>query len=438
MIKKKFLIAAVLLFGLSVIPAKGEATFSWGDDAQWQAALNGEKDVNARDVGGFTALHLADYPEEARRFIELGADVNAVTESGGSVLRHLCIIGAVDSARLVLEKKPTTDDVNALLREVCHYGHEDVVRLLLLQQGADVNTVDDDANTLLHYACGQAEAGGTTLPGLEKKRVLLIRMLLEAGLSPNVRNKEGNTPLHSAAQHQVYKAIPLLLAAGADRQAKNELGMTPVRLLRQHGVRGRDFYEAEFFLNHGEDAVLLLHFLEKDDVESVRLMKNRGAALTSVLENSHGRKTPLHLSKSVGMTQLLLESGANVGAKDEWERTPLFYARTPEMVQLLVRHGADVNATARHDETPLNRLMIGSLYREVAEALLEAGAELNPENAMPPLHLACFHGNLFMVKKLLSKGANPHLKSHAGKTALDYARLSESAEIIRLLENVQK
>lgn len=435
--KEKLLTAALLLLGLSVMPAQGEAEFDWCDDAQWQAALRGEADVNARDVGGFTALHLADYPEEARRLIELGADVNAVTESGCSVLRYLCILGAVESARLVLEKKPTTDDVNALLREVCHYGHEHVTRLLQ-QHGADVNTVDAEGNTLLHYACGQDAAAGDSLPGLEKKRLQLIRMLLEAGLSPNARNKDGNTPLHTAAQHQAYGIIHLFLAAGADRQAKNEAGMTPVRFLRMHGMRELDFYMTELFLNYAEDAALLLHFLEKDDVESVRLMKNRGADLTSVLENSHGRKTPLHLSKSVEMSELLLESGANAGAKDEWERTPLFYARTPEMVQLLVRHGADVNATTRHYETPLNLLMLGSMRRAVAEALLAAGAELNPENAMPPLHQACFHGNLFMVKKLLSMGANPHLKSHSGKTAVDYARLSENAEIVRLLENVQK
>ncbi len=436
MMKGKFLIAAILWLGVSVIPAQEENKLDWCDEAQWQAALKGEADVNARDWVGYTALHLADYPEEARRFIELGADVNAVTEWGYSVLRNLCILGAVDSARLVLEKGPTTDDVNELLREVCHYGHADVVRLLQ-QHGADINTVDDEASTLLHYACGKAANEGDTLPGLEKKRQLLIKMLLEAGLSPNARNKDGNTPLHLAAQHQAYEVIPLLLAAGADRQAKNEAGMTPVRLLRQYGLRGRDFYEAESFLSHGSDVAILRHFLEKDDVPAVRLMKNRGADLSTVVD-AEFRETPLHLSQSVEMTQLLLESGADVGARDKWERTPLFRARTPEMVKLLVQHGADVNATDQYHETALNRLMIDSLYWEVAEALLEAGAELNPENAMPPLHQACVCGNLAMVEKLLSKGANPHLKSHAGKTALDYARQFGKTKIVRLLENIQK
>ena len=428
--------AAVLLFGVSVIPAQEENKLDWCDEAQWQAALKGEADVNARDWVGYTALHLADLPEEARRLIELGADVNAVTEWGYSVLRNLCILGAVDSARLVLEKRPTTDDVNELLREVCHYGHADVVRLLQ-QHGADINTVDDESNTLLHYACGQAANEGDTLPGLEKKRQLLIWQLLEAGLSLNARNKDGNTPLHLAAQHQAYEVIPLLLAAGADHQAKNEEGRTPVSLLRLHPVRGRDFYEAEGFLSHGSDVALLRHFLEKDDVPAVRLMKNRGADLSSVVDDEF-RKTPLHWSQSVEMTQQLLEAGADVGARDKWDRTPLFYARTPEMVKLLVQHGADVNATAQYHETALNLSMFGSLSADVTEALLEAGAELNPENAMPPLHAACIYGNLPMVEKLLRMGANPHLKSHAGKTAPDYARQFERPEIVRLLENIQK
>ena len=427
--------AAVLLFGVSVIPAQEETSLDWCDEAQWQAALNGEADVNARDWVGYTALHLADLPEEARRFIELGADVNAVTEYGYSVLRNLCILGAVDSARLVLEKRPTTDDVNELLREVCHYGHADVGRLLQ-QHGADINTVDEESNTLLHYACGKAADEGDTLPPvLEKKRQLLIWQLLEAGLSPNARNKEGNTPLHLAAQHQAYEVIPLLLAAGADHQAKNEEGRTPVRLLRQYGLRGRDFYEAESFLSHGSDVALLRHFLEKDDVPAVRLMKNRGADLSTVVD-AEFRETPLHWSQSAEMTKLLLEAGADVGARDKWERTPLFRARTPEMVKLLVQHGADVNATAQYHETALNLNLRSSQRAKVAEALLEAGAELNPENAMPPLHAACIYGNLPMVEKLLSMGANPHLKSYEGKTAPDYAR--QRPEIVRLLENIQK
>lgn len=426
--------AAVLLFGMSVSPAQEETTLNWYDEAQWQAALKGEADVNARDKYGYTALHLAASPEEARRFIELGADINAVTDWGCSVLRYLCIFGEVDVARVVLEKGPTADDVKASLRAGCIYGRVEIVRLLL-QYGADINTVDDETNTLLHYACGHVECEGEMISGSEQERRQLVTMLLEAGLSPNARNKEGNTPLHLAARGQTYAVIPLLLAAGADHQAKNEEGRTPVSLLRLHPVRGRDFYEAEGFLSHGSDVALLHHFLEKDDVPAVRLMKNRGADLSSVVDDEF-RKTPLHWSQSVEMTQQLLEAGADVGARDKWDRTPLFYARTPEMVKLLVQHGADVNATAQYHETALNLSMFGSLSANVTEALLEAGAELNPENAMPPLHAACIYGNLPMVEKLLRMGANPHLKSHAGKTAPDYAR--QRPEIVRLLENIQK
>lgn len=110
--------------------------------------------------------------------------------------------------------------------------------------------------------------------------------------------------------------------------------------------------------------------------------------------------------------------------------------------QAALKGEADVNArdwvgyTAQYHETALNLNLRSSQRAKVAEALLEAGAELNPENAMPPLHEACIYGNLPMVEKLLRMGANPHLKSHAGKTAPDYAR--QRPEIVRLLENIQK
>ena len=142
--------------------------------------------------------------------------------------------------------------------------------------------------------------------------------------------------------------------------------------------------------------------------------------------------TALHLADLPEEARRFIE----LGARDKWERTPLFRARTPEMVKLLVQHGADVNAKAQYHETALNLNLRSSQRAKVAEALLEAGAELNPENAMPPLHAACICGNLPMVEKLLRMGANPHLKSHAGKTAPDYAR--QRPEIVRLLENIQK
>jgi len=72
-------------------------------------------------------------------------------------------------------------------------------------------------------------------------------LLLAGKASVNVRNNDGNTPLHLAASNDHVEIVELLLAGKTDVNAKNNLGNTPlsgakqsgyqdvVELLRKHG-----------------------------------------------------------------------------------------------------------------------------------------------------------------------------------------------------------
>ena len=70
-------------------------------------------------------------------------------------------------------------------------------------------------------------------------------------------------------------------------------------------------------------------------------------------------RTPLHREASDGFlrgVKELLESGADVNARDESGRTPLHwpaYRGHLEVVRLLCEHGADVNAADNDGRTPL-------------------------------------------------------------------------------------
>ena len=96
-----------------------------------------------------------------------------------------------------------------------------------LDAGTNVNAVDDDGWTPLHYAAGM----GT----LEN-----IQVLLEAGGNINAANDDG-TPLHPASWYGSLENIKALLVAGADVMARDNDGWIPLHYAaRRDGAFAKD------------------------------------------------------------------------------------------------------------------------------------------------------------------------------------------------------
>lgn len=86
--------------------------------------------------------------------------------------------------------------------------------------------------------------------------------------------------------------------------------------------------------------------------------------------------TPLHraaYSNNVDIAKILIQYGANVNAKTEFEWTPLHSAvkwSNAECAALLLQHGADVNAISQGQQTPLHVAATVSNCRETAMTLM--------------------------------------------------------------------
>ena len=104
-----------------------------------------------------------DLLDAAELLIEMGADVNAKSNNGGTPLRYACVRGYIDVAELLIENGA---DVNAKnecnggtpLHFACGKGPVNVAELLI-ENGADVNAEDNDGDTPLRWAMkgGQEE-----------------------------------------------------------------------------------------------------------------------------------------------------------------------------------------------------------------------------------------------------------------------------------------
>ena len=96
------------------------------------------------------------------------------------------------------------DGVSAL-HWACERGHYSIVKLLL-DHGANVNSVTKKGETPLHY----------TSPNTQ-----MIKLLLDSGVRVNATDIDGMTALHWAAERGQFDLVKTLLQFGSDINSTN-------------------------------------------------------------------------------------------------------------------------------------------------------------------------------------------------------------------------
>ena len=136
------------------------------------------------------------------------------------------------------------------------------------------------------------------------------------------------------------------------------------------------------------------------------------------------------------MAALLLDSGADIEAKNADGETPLHMAASfgePSVVGALLDRGANIEATDHAGGTPLNHALSREL--PVAELLLTRGANPHgsPEARVKPLHIAANIGDPALAQLLLEHGADPDVRDFLGGTPLHYSAQNDALAIARTL-----
>ncbi|CAK9115057.1 unnamed protein product [Durusdinium trenchii] len=143
--------------------------------------------------------------EVVRLLLEAGADLNAATQCGHTVLMFAAQNGHPDVVRVLLEAgadpKAATQDWATALMFAAQNGHPDVVRLLL-EAGADPNAATRCGHTVLMFAA-------------QNGHLEVARVLLEVGADPNAAMQDGATALMDATVHGHLEVVRVLLKAGA-------------------------------------------------------------------------------------------------------------------------------------------------------------------------------------------------------------------------------
>ena len=121
--------------------------------------------------------------------------------------------------------------------------------------------------------------------------------------------------------------------------------------------------------------------IEAKDLEALKAVFNE-CELNAYDRRSFNKPTLSFYDVPLELMDWLITQGADINARDEYERTPLHYhaqVNNVEKVALLLEKGADIESKAAYDETPL----FGAGYHpEVTALLIAKGANVKAKDDM--------------------------------------------------------
>ena len=333
-------------------------------------------------VGDLVAALKAGELAAARALVAAGSDVNALEADGTTPLHWAVQSGDVEAVDF------------------------------LLRAGARVSTANRYGVTPFHLA---ATVGSATL----------IERLARAGADVNAAQPEGETPLMSAARSGSVAAVEALLARGAAVDAREGWkGQTALMwaATENHAAVVRALLAAGADVHARSTGGVFSAFLfavRGGHIDAARALLDAGANVNETLADGMSALTLAVMNAHYELGAMLVERGADPNASAQgwtalhqvsWTRRPNYGYNLPgavptgsmdalDFVRAVARHGADVNARQTKEPRDGNRNMLNRI-----------GAT--------PFLLAAKAVDLPLMRTLLEVGADPRLATEDGTTPL--------------------
>ena len=267
----------------------------------------------------------------------------------------------------------------------------------LLKKNADANKYGKGSFPAIFYA--------------KDKKVL--NMLRSHNADFNILVDNSTRPLFEAVKSNNSQLVNMLLDNGADVNKKDGNGNT-----------------------------LLYTAISSGYYDLARYLIDNGGKIDE--PSGSDRVTPLMVTLSrqdhdTGFLRYLIFKGANVNARDKFNRTPIFYVdnytneisktNITESVEILIENKADINAQDNKGNTILH-IKPQDYYKIYAGYNPNINMQNNDGNT--PLHIAAMQDN---VSYILTGSPDKSIKNKKGQTALNIAEskhFNETASLLRL------
>jgi ankyrin repeat protein len=295
-----------------------------------------------------------------------------------------------------------------------------------------INRADSRSYAPLHTAAARGELDA-------------VRVLLDRGASPAVRDRSGKTPLHWAIEcanaDDASAIADELLAANSNVSATQDArGRTPLHLAAALGSAELLAKLCRASAPHvgvntqDIDGATPLHIAAALDAGAIGALVDAGANIDAADGESD---RPLHYAvreRNIDAVRRLLDAGADAAAPNDDGETPLHLAAelgVADAAELLVgwlraskQRVRCVNARDRAGATPLLAATRGQSV-DVVHLLISNGARVNAcdSSGFTALHWSAKSGNRSVIEALLRAGARSALpsKGSAGLSPLDTA-----------------
>ena len=413
-------------------------------------------DISIRNIQGETPLCLA-FHYGPYSVVELllanSASLDVTSVDGFTLLHYACLsdVDAHDKAKYLLDAQPQSVNKRAADGKTALYFASNCQKLetvrLLLEKGADASIADNADRQPVHGACFNVEA----------VQIIQALLSVNADFV-SATPKNGWTPLSLAAGSGNYKLAEFLITRGARTETATDVqpihracaGNSPevVQLLLDSGVS----------VNVKDvDGRRPLHYAARSVDENLKVLSVLlGATGIDVCATDSTGSTPLHgavHNKRYAAALFLLDHGASACAKDNDGKTALQYLSAPDtpeerehkkheelyqrLVQLSAANEPSPAATSASTEQLLDTAATGK--PEDLVDMFHHGVDVNQVDSegKTALHQAATRGESSngseCVNVCLLWGSDVNSQDKRGDTALHQAVRSDNADTVKLL-----
>ena len=432
-------------------------------------------------LGGASPLILASYIGDAdivKALLDNNADIKAKDDVDGSMAIHMASAnGNNEVVKILLEKDPTaindTDNRgNTPLHWASMKDKPDTVKLLM-ENGADIEAKDADGWTALHYAAAFSS-------------LQTVHALVDLGADKESLTKDGNNPVYYARRDDVRNYLTGNIAREdteevtddetvvadntTEENAAEETQEADAREAIDDNMQGEIAEEsvpeepatAGYDTEDNEQKPLdvkqleLLVAVKNNDIIAINTLIKEGVNPNFVDENGY---SPLHLAvinNSLDSVEALLSyKDINKEVKlpyeatlDNWYlggATPLItasYIGNADIIYTLIEAGCNMRARDDVDGAMPIHVASANGNDDAVILLLEKDKTLVNETDNngndTPLHWASMKDNPSTVLVLLKYGADTKIQNSDGNTALHYAAMYASSDVIKNIVSFDK